>query len=76
MKKPRINWKKPWVYLWIIWIGMFLVLEFFAIVNDTPDDTLSEHVWSLMNASSFIGFSVVALLVWLIYHFVYERRGK
>lgn len=55
---------------------MFLVIEFWAIFDDDPDDTLSEHVWSLMNMSSFIAFAVVTLLVWLIYHFVWERRGR
>lgn len=76
MAKPKINLKTPWPWLWMAWIAMFLVIEFWAIIDDDPNDTLSEHVWSLMNVSSFIGFAVVSLLVWLIYHFVYERRGK
>lgn len=76
MAKPRIRWNTPWPWLWVAWILMFLVIEFWAIFDDDPDDTLSEHVWSLMNMSSFIAFAVVTLLVWLIYHFVWERRGR
>ena len=76
MPKPRIRLNTPWPYLWAVWILYFLVVEFAAIFNDSPDDTLSEHVWTLMNASSFITFAVVSLLVWLIYHFVWERRGR
>ena len=76
MAKPRFRWDTPYPYLWIGWIVSFLVIEFVAIADSDPDDTLSEHVWTLMNASSFIGFAVVSLLVWLIYHFVWERRGR
>lgn len=76
MAKPRINLKSPWPWLWAGWILYFLVVEFWAILDSDPDDTLSEHVWTLINASSFIGFMVVGLLVWLIFHFVWERRGK
>lgn len=76
MGKPRIRLNTPWPYLWLAWVIAFLVIEFWAILDGDADDTLSEHVWSLMNASSFIGFAVVALLIWLVYHFVWERRGR
>lgn len=74
MTRPRINWRSPWPWLWSAWLLAFVVIETWAILDKDPDDTLSEHVWTLMNASSFITFSVVMLLVWLLYHFVWERR--
>lgn len=71
-----INWRRPWIWLWIAWIVAFLVIETVAIVNSEPDDTLSEQVWSLMSSSSFVWFAVVALLIWLLYHFVWEGRNR
>lgn len=32
-----------WTILWILWIVAFIVIELAAILNDTKDDTLSEH---------------------------------
>ncbi len=35
-------------WLWLAWIIMFCVVEFLAITNGVPGDTLSEQVWKLI----------------------------
>ena len=72
----KIDWKRPWVYLWIFWIGLFFAIEIPAILNDDSGDTLSEHVWATIKLGSFFWFAVAALLVWLIYHFLWEGRNR
>jgi hypothetical protein len=71
-----VKWKRPWIWLWLAWLALFLVLEFIAIINDEADDTLSENVWGFMSGSSFVTFAVGALLIWLFYHFIWEGRNR
>lgn len=71
-----INLKRPWIWLWAAWLALFLIIEGIAITNSEADDTLSEQVWTLMSASSFVKFSVAALLIWLLYHFLWEGRFR
>ena len=35
-----------WTWLWLAWIGWFLLVEGMALFNSTPGDTLSEHCWA------------------------------
>lgn len=48
MSEMTWGFKSPlphmWEILWFVWIGMFFVIETFALKNDMPGDTLSEHV--------------------------------
>lgn len=61
---------------WIVWAGMFVVVEGIALVNKSKDDTLSEHVWSIFKVRqqptkwSFARFFLAAFMVWLSGHFV------
>jgi len=32
-------------WLWIAWVAMFCIVEYFAIANNIPGDTLSENIW-------------------------------
>lgn len=33
-----------WEVLWFCWVAAFAVIEGIAVKNDTPNDTLSEHL--------------------------------
>ena len=72
------NWlTSKYTYLWIIWILGFGAIEWAALKNDKPGDTLSEHVWNLIGSNAtekrpwhwFLRIAVLSLLVWLIVHF-------
>jgi hypothetical protein len=68
---------KRYTWLWAIWIALFGVIEWRAIKDKRPGDTLSEHVWKLIGKREYqkqgawllwrIGLG--GLLVWLIAHF-------
>lgn len=34
-----------WTVLWLLWGGVFLVIEGIALFNKSINDTLSEHFW-------------------------------
>lgn len=72
----KFRFNRPWVWLWIGWIVLFFAIEIPAILNGTPDDTLSEHVWGLISLGSFFWFVIAGLLVWLLYHFLWEGRDR
>ena len=72
----KFDFKKPWVWLWIAWGVLFFAIEIPAILNRDSGDTLSEHVWGLINLGSFFWFAVAAVLVWLLYHFLWEGRNR
>ena len=64
-------------WLWGVWIMAFGIIEWKAISNKEPGDTLSEHVWKLMGSRRYqkqglwmlwrIGMG--GLLLWLGFHF-------
>jgi hypothetical protein len=66
-------------WLWVGWVGIFLVLEFTAILRGRFQDTLSEFVWSLEDILpgktswewSATHFFVFAFLVWLLLHLAF-----
>lgn len=66
--------------VWLAWacymalgVVAFLVLEFWALLNSTPGDSLSEVIWSLHvpPAVWFLGAGLIlGLVAWLVPHFV------
>ena len=56
---------------WIVWVGLFIVLEGAALLSAERGDTLSEHVWVVVAGLPLLGGGVVLLLGWLIVHFVF-----
>lgn len=56
--------------LWIVWLivlgGSFGVVEFFALRNDMPGDTLSEHVRKWFSVKTKIGRTIF-LGLWLFF---------
>lgn len=71
----KLNWK--YTLGWIVWIIGFGLLEYRAIKNKKPGDTLSAHVWSVIGTGSdspsvlnWITRGVLAVgFGWLIPHF-------
>lgn len=65
-----------WTILWLIWIIFFGVIEGAAVFNKTKGDTLSEHIWKWFSIKSkakgwrIRRFTLLALLTWLITHFL------
>jgi hypothetical protein len=63
-------------WLWVAWIGVFLVLEFTAIIRRRGQDTLSEFVWHICKVTpgntvwtwTAVHLFVVLFLVWLLLH--------
>jgi len=72
----KLNKKYTWA--WIAWILGFLGLEYMALRNKKPGDTLSEHVWKVIGTkhqgtktalmwTARVGLGI--LVAWLIPHF-------
>jgi hypothetical protein len=41
-----------WAWAWICWSALFLGLETAALVRKDKGDTLSEHVWRLLDVTN------------------------
>lgn len=64
-----------WSWLWVVWFALFLAIELPAIFNDTPDDTLSEHVWAITSIP-FFWWLFAGFFVWLVAHLLGPRTRK
>jgi hypothetical protein len=62
-----------WRWLWLILLAVILTFEFVAIVNDEPDDTISENVWALLSLSWLLWLILGAVLLWLTVHFLLPK---
>ena len=69
----------PWEWdkftlAWVVWILWFFFWEAWAIIEGGPQ-TFSHHIWWLRNnGPSIVFFLIVAIVTWLVYHFVFEGR--
>lgn len=65
---------------WLVWVGVFIVLETAALINGTPNDTLSEHVWRWFGLHASGVWAVIrrailaGALGWLVVHFLSAGR--
>ncbi len=59
-------------WFWITWATAFFVVEMHAIIWRVPMGTLSEQLWFLRDHSRGWFSLSIALLIWSIYHFVFE----
>jgi hypothetical protein len=69
-----------WTWLWLSWIGLFLILEAVALVRKERGDTLSEHVWNWFSLKGkkhtkkpwqvAVRFGFIAFWAWLTIHFI------
>jgi len=60
-----------WPYLWLGWIGLFFVIEGFALFNDKGGDTLTENFQYVVGTAGW-GWGLAAfglLFAWLLPHF-------
>lgn len=67
----------PFTIAWLSILAAFLIVEFIAVFNSRPGDTLSEHVWDVLRIRgdkkattlTWIARIVLAgLLAWLPIH--------
>jgi hypothetical protein len=61
--------------LWIGWFLIFAIVEAFALHNDMPGDTLSEHVRKWLSVHTKLGRSIFLVVwagfsVWFLVHIV------
>lgn len=67
-----------WVFtvLWLIWLGIFIIIEGLALADRDEGDTLSEHVWkwfAIKGKGKWVTLrrlALVTLMVWLTIHFL------
>ncbi len=63
-------------WAWVFWLTMFMVIEGWALIDRTPGQTLSEHIWKWFRIRDkprqwTIRRAVLAgFLVWLLVHMV------
>lgn len=57
---------------WVIWVAGFAVLEGLALANRQAGDTLSEHVWALLDVP-VLWWIAAGAFVWLGGHFFFKR---
>ncbi len=55
--------------LWLLWFLALAALEFHAVGNPEPGDTLTEHVRAIMAQSYWLRLGVCVFLAWLWVHF-------
>lgn len=68
--------KRLHFWLWMLWLGVFVGLEAWAIVNPEPGDTLSESVWFLQRQWWPLTVILAVVFVFLIVHFIFDRRSR
>jgi hypothetical protein len=69
-----------YTFAWLVWLGLFGVIEGFALMRKEKGDTLSEHIWSWFSVKGkgsmwrLRRFSLLAFLAWLVAHFLSGGR--
>ncbi|AGM12101.1 hypothetical protein M050_gp03 [Streptomyces phage Sujidade] len=68
-----------WSWLWVLWLGAFVVIEGVALARKEQGDTLSEHVWKWFHTqrgqkadktTRLRRFVLLAFVAWLSVHFL------
>ncbi len=68
--------QRKYTVAWFIWILWFILVEGRAIKDKKKGDTLSEHVWLVLQATPLLKWLTAAGLVWLAGHFVTAGKGR
>jgi len=73
-----------WSWLWIAWIGAFLIIEGIALFRKQRNDTLSEKTWKWFSLKgdkgklkwwqALLRFGFLAFWAWLTLHFLTGGR--
>ena len=72
MKRPR----RFWFWFWMIWLGTFLGAEAYGLFVCDGGCTLSESIWFLQREWWPLTIGLGVLLVWLIFHFIFDKRSR
>jgi hypothetical protein len=64
--------KSALTWAWLFWALAFFAIEAYALYNGTPGDTLSGYVWRWARGAWWRKGTLVVVLLWLIYHFVFQ----
>jgi hypothetical protein len=59
-----------WTIAWLVWLGLFVLIEGFAIARREPGDTLSEQVWAFIRGKPARWVMLAGFLLWLVWHFL------
>lgn len=66
--------KRRWFWFWMVWLGVFVGAETYAVVDRQPGDTLSESIWFLQSHFWPLTVGLAGLFGFLIWHFILDRR--
>ena len=61
---------------WVSWIIGFIVIEGIALLDAGRGDTLSEHVWALLDFTPVLWWVGGGFMLWLTGHFLLPRLRK
>lgn len=59
---------------WLVWAAAFVVWETLAILDPATGDTLSEHVWALLDGGWARYFLLGGPFIWLGIHFFWKGK--
>lgn len=58
---------------WVAIFALIIAVEGIALVNRDDGDTLSEHVWAVLDLSPALALPLGAFFLWLFLHFVWRK---
>lgn len=64
-----------WAYTagWAAIAGAFAALETLALIDPGKGDTLSEHVWGILDFHPLAWFLGAGGLIWMVRHFLFKK---
>lgn len=63
------------IILWVMWLGIFVVLEARALLSRRKGDTFSEFVWAVLKNKPVLKWVGLGFMVWLTGHFLLPGLG-
>jgi len=66
------SWAGPISWLWVLLITGFILGELVTMYNGAPGDTASGHIWRWARLSLWRRAILLAVLLWLMWHFVLQ----
>lgn len=69
MNLPKWSYTAGWLLIGLL----FAALEALALIDPDSGDTLSEHVWGLLDFHPLLWFLGAGFLLWLSRHFLFKK---
>lgn len=66
---PRWGYTAGWALIALAFTG----LEALALVDPGKGDTLSEHVWGILDFHPLLWFMGAGGLIWMVRHFLFKK---